>query len=175
MRTPFIIAAVVSAFAATASAAPFTTPYVLSAVHADFLTQLEKVAETPGEIGTAARAAADLLAAHNEAEERVALPLLGLTEEVAEGKAVDDPEATLASLESLQAELPLLVEGQAEAIGALVKLFAAAEAEGEADVSRLAERIIWHELTDAEILYSAATLVGATVQAGMADADVEKN
>ena len=31
------------------------------------------------------------------------------------------------------------------------------------------------ELTDAEILYSAATLVGATVQAGMADADVEKN
>ncbi|MEZ5863839.1 MAG: hypothetical protein R3D25_07095 [Geminicoccaceae bacterium] len=64
---------------------------------------------------------------------------------------MDDPEATLASLESLQAELPLLVEGQAEAIGALVKLFAAAEAEGEADVSRLAERIIWHELTDAEI------------------------
>ena len=58
-----------------------------------------------------------------------------------------------------------------EAIGALVKLFAAAEAEGEADVSRLAERIIWHELTDAEILYSAAALVGATVQAGMAEPD----
>ena len=42
MHTKFIIAAAVSALAASASAAPLGTPYALSAVHADFQAQLAR-------------------------------------------------------------------------------------------------------------------------------------
>ncbi|MEC5291183.1 hypothetical protein VQ045_09280 [Aurantimonas sp. E1-2-R+4] len=162
MHASFIVSAVASVFAATASAAPLEAPYVLSVAHADFLTQIEKVAGTPGQIGGAARTAADRLGPHIEAEERAVAPFLGLIKEVAEGKAVAGSQPTLASL---QAELPLLIDGQVEAIGALAELYAAGEEGGRPDVSRLAERIIWHEMSDAEFLYPTAVLIGSTVEA----------
>ncbi len=168
MRTSFVVSAVAaSVFAATASADPLEIPYLLSAAHADFLTQLEEVAGTPGQIGGAARAAADLLGPHIEAEERAVLPSLGLIEEVTEGKAV---AGSLPTLASLQAELPLLIDGQIEAIGALAELYAAGDAGDRPEVSRLAERIIWHEMSDAEFLYPAAVLVGSTARAAEVDA-----
>ena len=62
IRTARVLAAV-SALAASASAAPHGTPYALGAVHADFQAQLEGIAGTPGEVGAAARVAADLIQA----------------------------------------------------------------------------------------------------------------
>ncbi|MEC5325691.1 hypothetical protein [Aurantimonas sp. A3-2-R12] len=171
MHASFIVSAVASVFAVTASAAPLEAPYVLSVAHADFLTQLEEVAGTPGQIGGAARTAADRLGPHIEAEERVVLPFLGLIKEVAEGKAV---AGSLPTLAGLQAELPLLINGQVEVVGALVDLFAAAEAEGRQEVSRLADQMIWHEMTDIEVLYPAAVLVNSSVQASMIEAEPAK-
>lgn len=167
MHASFTVSAVASVFAATASAAPLETPYLLSAAHADFLTQLEEVAGTPGQVGGAARNAVNLLGTHIEAEERAVLPSLGLIGAVTEGKAV---AGSLPALASLQAELPLLIDGQVEAIGALAELYAAGDAGGWPEVSRLAERIIWHEMSDAEFLYPAAILIGSTARAAEVDA-----
>ncbi|HEY9056840.1 MAG TPA: hypothetical protein VIN77_06785 [Aurantimonas sp.] len=174
MRAPLIVSAAASMLAVAASAAPSEAPYVLSAPHADFLMQLEDAAAAPSQIGAAARAAADLFGQHAEAEEAVILPLLALTEAVAGGKAVADLPRVLTSREGLDAELPLLLDAQIEVVGALVELFAVAKAEVRPEVSRLAEQIIWHEMTDIEVLYPAAVLVNSSVEARLVEAESAK-
>jgi hypothetical protein len=126
MRTFLIASAVTSAVAATASAAPSDTPYVLSAPHADFLMQLEQAAAAPGAV-----------------------------------------QRTLAGAAGWDAELPRLLDDQTEVVTALVELFAAADWEGERELAQRAERMIWHEVGDVEVLYPAAALVGSIAQARM--------
>lgn len=164
MFRPLIVTAVTAAFAATAGAAPSETPNVLTVVHADFLLQLEEVARAPGEIGAAARTAADLMAAHNAAEQTLVLPFLAHSESVAAAQTPMVAPPTLASMERLQTDLPGLIDAQTEVVIAAVDLFAAADTEGRPDIARLAERIIWHEMGDAEVLYPAAILVATTAR-----------
>ncbi|MCR4267055.1 hypothetical protein [Nitratireductor sp. ZSWI3] len=167
MKALFTAAAVVCAIATTASAAPSATPYVLSAAHEDFLMQLEDAAGVPGQIGTAARAAADLLRRHNETEEAVVLPLLGFAETAVSGTMTSWPaRGTM----DLRAELAGILGGQEEVVIALVELFAAAQQQDRSDISRLAERVVWHETGDAEILYPAAILVSSGVERDMDEA-----
>jgi hypothetical protein len=169
MRTKLIVTAVFSVFATAASAGSFEIPYALSAVHQDFLLQLEKTASEPGEVGAAARAAVSVLKPHIELEESVVLPFLGFAEAVAGGNASVTPEIP-ERLERLKAELPLLLEADTNVFGMLVELYAVADSEGRPEIVQLAERMIWHETIDAEILYPAAALVGRTAQASMVEA-----
>ncbi|WP_193177756.1 hypothetical protein [Oricola nitratireducens] len=168
MKASIVVAAVMCAFTATASAAPPATPYILSAAHEDFLMQLEDVAGVPGQIGTAARAAADLVRRHNETEEAVILPFLELAAPAMMGTMTGEPER---GMTRLQAELPQIMDEQTEVVIALVELFATAEEQGRPDISRLAERIVWHETGDAEILYPAAVLVSSGVERHMEEAN----
>jgi hypothetical protein len=129
--------------------------------------QLEQAAAAPGAVGAAARAAADLLGPHNAAEERLVLPLLGLAEAVAARQAPAELQRTLAGAAGWDAELPRLLDDQTEVVTALVELFAAADWEGERELAQRAERMIWHEVGDVEVLYPAAALVGSIAQARM--------
>ena len=163
MQTKFIIAAAVSALAASASAAPHGTPYALGAVHADFQAQLEGVAGTPGEVGEAARAAADLMGRHNAAQERLVLPLLARADAAATGTVLADADLT-GRARQLETDLSQLFEGDMAVLGALAELYAVADEAGQSEISRLAERMIWHETSDVEVLYPAAILVGSAVR-----------
>lgn len=169
MHRTLIASAALSALATAVPAASFDTPAALGAMHEDFLMQLGEAAAGTGGTGAAARTALGLAGAHIEAEERAVLPFLGLAGAVAEGRAGAMPD-TAQRLESLTAELALMPEAQSGVVGALVELFAAADAEGRTDVAQLARRMIWHETADAEVLYPAAAVVGAAVQARIAPA-----
>jgi hypothetical protein len=162
MQTKLIIIAVASALAAPAIAAPYDAPYMLKAVHADFEAQLEEAAAAPGTIGTAARLAADLMAVQNAAQERLVLPLLGWADATAAGKVA--PVADLPSRMNLEAELLHLYDADVDLVTALVELYAAAEEAGQPGIARIAERIIWHQISDVDVLYPAALLV-ASIQA----------
>ena len=159
MQTKLIIIAVASALAAPVSAAPYDAPYALKAVHADFQAQLEKAAAAPGTVGIAGRVAADLMAAQNAAQERMVLPLLGWADATAAGEM-----ATVADLPDrmrLEAELSQLYDGDLDLVTALAELYAAAEEAGQSEVALMAERMIWHETSDFEVLYPAALLVSS--------------
>ncbi len=164
MHAKIIIAAAISMLAASAAAAPYEAPYALTAVHADFQAQLEQAATTPGEIGTAARLAAELMATQNAEQERLVMPLLGHAEVTATGQALTDVDLS-GQAQSLEAELRRVSEGDAELVAALVELYAAAEDAGQAEIARLAERVIWHETSDVEVLYPTALLVRSAAQA----------
>ena len=156
MQTKLIIAAVITALAVPAIAAPNETPYALSAVHADNQGQLERITGRSDEIGAAARAAADLLKPHNAAQERLVLPMLGWAESATTGTVL--PTA-IPDRNSLEAELSQLYDGDVDLVTALVDLYAAAEEAGDLETARLAERMIWHETNDVQLLYPAALLV----------------
>lgn len=155
MHTTSFIAAVASALALPAAAGPSGGSWVLSAVHADFQQQLKLVATAPGAIGEAARTAAGLMAPQNAAQERLVLPLLGWTG-AGEGTTLSGQS------QALEAGMPALFSGDVALVTALVELYAAAEEAGEPAIARVAERMIWHEVSDVEVLYPAAMLVGAT-------------
>ena len=161
MRRNLIIAAALSALAMPAIAAPGETPYALGAVHADFQARLERVAERPDEIGAAARRAAGLMQSHNAAQERLILPLLGRAEAAA-GRL-----ATVGELPEgmrLEVEVAELYESDLGLVTALAELYAAADEAADTETARLAERVIWHEMSDVEVLYPAALLVDATIR-----------
>ncbi len=169
MQTKPIIAAALSALALPAVAAPFETPYALSAVHADFQAQLERAGELPGETGAAARAAAGLMAPHSAAQERLVLPLLGWADATSTGRG--PARADMPGRMQIKAELSQLHDGDVTLVTALVELYAAAEEAGDPDTARLAERIIWHETGDVEVLYPTALLVGSAAHARGAGAE----
>lgn len=162
MRKNLIIAAAVSTFAMPAIAAPLETPYALSAVHADFLEQLERAAERPGEIGDAARAAADLMEPHNARQERLVLPWLGAMEAAMTGRSATRNDAP--DQNSLQADISQLYNDDVDLVTALVELYAAAEDAGDHQIARIAERMIWHEMSDLDVLYPAVVLVESAMK-----------
>ena len=164
MHTNLIVSAVLSALATTALAAPFEAPYSLSAVHADFQSQLEQIAGKSGALGSTARVAADLMGPHNAAQEKLILPILGFADVAAGGQMRTDPQMP-ERLQVLEAELAQIHDSDVDLVIALVDLYATADEAGQPETVRLAERMIWHEVNDVQVLYPAALLVGASLQA----------
>ncbi len=164
MHPKFLMAAALSAFAGAATANTDPAPYAMTATHADMLAQLREVAAMPDATGTAAGRAADLMARHNAAQEQLVLPLLGWADATASRQALTAADLPVRA-GGLEAELSQLHAGDVDLVTALVELYATAEETGQPGVARLAERMIWHETGDVEILYPAALLVGRTAQA----------
>ncbi|GKY89918.1 hypothetical protein [Sinisalibacter aestuarii] len=160
MQKILIVAAALSPLVIPAEAAPYETPYALSAVHADFQAQLEKITTRPGEIGAAARAAAELMALQNAAQERLVLPLLGWVGVVPTSRMVDLPDRM-----RIEAELSQLYDGDVNLVTALVELYAVADENGDAETTRLAETMIWHQTSDIDVLYPSALLVDMAARA----------
>ena len=109
----------------------------------------------------AARAAAGLAAPHNAAQERLILPLLGWADPRAAGSMA--AIAAPADRMRLESEVAQLYDADVDVVTALVELYAAAEAVGDVETARLAERMIWHETSDVEVLYPAALMVGSSM------------
>lgn len=164
MHRKLIVSAALSALVTTATAAPFEAPYSLSAVHADFQSQLEQVAGESGAVGSTARIAADLMGRHNAAQERLILPILGYADVATGGQMPTDPQMP-ERLQLLETELAQINDSDVELVIALVDLYAAANEAAQPEIVRLAERMIWHEVSDVDVLYPAALLVGASLQA----------
>lgn len=171
MRTLLAAAAIAvasSVAGAGTSAAPLQAPYALTAEHAELDAELRAVAAMPGPIGEAARAAADLVTPHVALEERLVLPLLGLAPALVEGAPVAEAEDALARTAALKADLPRIMEAYPQMVSALTDLFAAAEAEGRPEISRLADRMIRHAIGDIEVSYPAAIVIGDRLGARLA-------
>jgi hypothetical protein len=66
----------------------------------------------------------------------------------------------------IEAEMTQLYDGDVNLVATLADLYAVAVEAGDLETARLAERTIWHENGDTEVLYPAALLVIAALQAG---------
>jgi hypothetical protein len=151
-----------------AETAPGTTiPKSIRVEHEAIHGALVEATKASGAVGTAARELANVLHPHFVREEQIALPPLGLLEPLANGKPVPDAilKQVLAMTDSLRAELPRMLEEHKAIRAAVAKLEAAAMAETSEKAHDLARELAAHAVTEEEILYPTAILVGDIIRA----------
>ena len=140
-------------------------PRSMKEEHAELNARLVAATRAPGRVGEAAREVAKVLDPHFAREEQIALPPLGLLRPLAEGRAPAGMAAVLPMTDSLKRELPSMLT-EHMAIGVAVKRLArVAKDAGHAEAERLAHEIQRHALTEEEVTYPAAVLVGELVRA----------
>jgi hypothetical protein len=142
-------------------------PASIRAEHVAIQAALVEATRAPGRVGAAAHALAAVLHPHFEREEQIALPPLGLLAPLAAGAPVAGAvlAEALAMSDSLRAELPRMLEEHTAIRAAVGALRAAARAEGASGQQELADQLALHALTEEEVLYPAAVLIGDLIRA----------
>lgn len=147
------------------NAATIQIPSSIRAEHQEIHASLVEATMVAGPVGIAAKALADVLHPHFVREEQVALPPLALLAPLARGEMPEGAAAVQAMSDTLRAELPGMLEEHKRIRAAVAELGNVARAAGAAKYERLAEQLAQHALTEEEVLYPAAILVGDLIRA----------
>lgn len=143
----------------------FGIPESMRVGHAEIHDALARATKSPGRIGEAARALANVLHPHFVREEEIALPPLGLLAPLARGEATPDMREVLPMTDALRAELPRMLEEHRSIRAATKRLRDVAREEHDDEVVRLAEKLALHARSEEELFYPASVLVGELVRA----------
>lgn len=138
----------------------FPIPESVIEEHTELRAELLHAAQSGGKTGVAAQALTKLMEPHFVKEEELAQPALGLLPELAQGKVTPQMNAVLPVTEELRRSLPEMLSEHKEIHASLVQLEAAAKAEHKPEVERFAQQLMHHALTEEQITYPAALLVG---------------
>jgi hypothetical protein len=179
IKPSILIPTVVASFAAVAVSGPATAqhthgarapisqgalqiPEAMRVEHEEIHAHLEAATKAPGAVGAAARELVEVLAPHFDRENQIALPPLGLLAPLAHGETVPDEvrARALAMTDSLDAELPGMLEEHVRIAAAAKKLEQVARDHGDADAEALARKLQVHARMEEEVNYPAAVLVG---------------
>lgn len=148
----------------------FEIPKPLQAEHEELHARLVKATKEPGAVGEAAREVARQLHPHFVAGEDFALPPLALLSALARGEVTPEMAGVLPMTRRLKAELPKMLAEHKQIVGALEKLRSAAQAAGRAEYEQFADALVLHALTEEQVLYPAAILVGERVERSLKEA-----
>lgn len=148
-------------------------PHSVEAEHSAIQNELLALTLRQSAVGKAARALAALLEPHFEREEQIALPPLTLLQPLATRSAVVKPARMVALADSLQAELPRMLQEHKKIAAAVTQLEKAALAARDDRAIAFAYRLQLHALNEEEIMYPAAILVAEVVR-GRAAATVQQ-
>ncbi len=142
----------------------FPIPAAIRAEHAEIHEQLVAAAKAQGAVGEAARKLAAILDPHFLREEQIALPPLALLGPLSRGEFNPEMRNVLVMTDALRAELPHMLAEHKAIHAATAQMGAAAKAEGNAAVERLAETLKVHAESEEQVFYPAAILVGDLVR-----------
>ena len=149
----------------TSTAATLNIPKSIKQEHDAIHNALIEATQQPGQVGSSAKALAAVLHPHFVREEQIALPPLGVLAPLLAGEMPAETSQLLAMTDSLKAELPAMLEEHKRIRAAVADLRTAARAAGAATYERLADQLALHALTEEEVLYPAAALVGDLIRA----------
>ena len=147
------------------AAAMVPIPSSIRAEHQEIHQVLIEATQVTGPVGVAAKALAEVLHPHFVREEQVALAPLGLLAPLARGEMPEGASSALAMSDTLRTELPAMLEEHKRIRAAVLELRKAATAAKAAKYVRLADQLAQHALTEEEVLYPAAILVGDLIRA----------
>ncbi len=142
----------------------FTPPRSLETDHDALHQQLVPLTKLPGKVGDAARLVADRLHEHFVLEEELAVPPLALLAPIAQGGVTHAMRPILAKTDRLKAELPRMLAEHRSIVEALDGLEKAGKEEHNPSAVEFAAKLRVHALTEEEVLYPAAILVGEYVK-----------
>ena len=147
------------------TAARIQIPSSIKAEHHDIHNSLIEATRVAGPVGVAAKALAAVLHPHFVREEQIALPPLALLAPLARGEMPEGAASVQAMSDTLRAELPTMLEEHKRIRAAVAELGRVARVAGAEKYERLAEQLAQHALTEEEVLYPAAILVGDLLRA----------
>ncbi len=139
-------------------------PESLQAEHQELHEELYAATQEPGKVGETARAVAEVLHAHFEKEEELALPPLGLLPSLAKGEFGPEVRQALVLTEQLKTNLPEMLAEHAAIVAALDRLIEAAEQAGKPRYVHFAEKLKLHALSEEQVTYPAAILIGEYIK-----------
>jgi hypothetical protein len=142
----------------------FIIPASLRQEHEALHDELRRATQAGGQVGEDARELARLMHPHFIKEDQIALPPLGLLAALASGEVSPDMAGVMTLSDRLEAELPAMLGEHKAIVGALQRLEASAAKAGRDDIVGFARRLVQHALTEEEVMYPAAILVGRHVR-----------
>lgn len=151
-----------------ATASRIGIPEAMKLEHAALHEELVQATREAGAVGEAARAVAKVLHPHFVREEEIALPPLGLLEDLAGGVVTPEMAEVLPMTDALEAELPAMLREHRTIASAVENLREVARRSGDRDAEQLAEKILVHARMEEQVTYPASLLVGRTVRAALA-------
>ena len=132
--------------------------------HRELHSELELAMQRKDAIGAAARELAKVLHPHFVREEQIALPPLGALRALVTGHRPGDAESLLAMTDSLERELPAMLEEHKAIAAAVDKLRTAALSARSEQWARFAHQLSLHAQAEEEVYYPAAVLVGQVLR-----------
>ena len=139
---------------------PLGIPNTMMEEHEELHRELKKATRIPGSVGEAARHVAEILHPHFEKENELALPIIGITRELGEGKSSKDFYKAAELFERFRPEYENMLKEHAEIVTALEKLEAAARKAKKSDVLKFAHKLKLHARTEEDLTYPAVLMAG---------------
>jgi len=149
----------------------FEIPQPLQQEHEELHDELRQATQAGGEVGDAAKTLAQLMHPHFVKEDEIALPPLALLSVLAEGEVTPAMAGVLELTDRLQAELPAMLAEHKTIVAALARLQQAAERAGRDDIVEFANKLTLHALTEEQVMYPAALLVGKYMRQQLAQTE----
>ena len=153
----------------------FQIPPSLKAEHERLHSGLARATKAGGRTGETAKAVAKLMHPHFVKEEEYALPPLGLLGALSKGQIEPGMAEALKMTDRLEAELPHMLAEHKDILAALSGLADAARAENNLEHARLAERLMAHALTEEQVSYPTALLIGRYLKAVLPSVRTREN
>lgn len=139
-------------------------PESLKAEHEELHEELVHLTKAGGKTGDAAKAVAKALHPHFVKEEELAMPPLGLLQNIATTGVRPEMAKVVELTDKLKKELPTMLKEHRAIVEALENLVKAAKQENNPHARQFAEKLKQHAKTEEEVLYPAAILVGEYVK-----------
>lgn len=128
--------------------------------HEELHRELAKATKIRGKVGEEAKKVARVLHPHFEKENRLALPVIGVVRELAEGKASQDFPRALELHEKFKSEYERMLQEHVEIVKALEALEKAASASKKKRAAEFARKLRLHAKTEEDLTYPAVLMVG---------------
>jgi hypothetical protein len=146
-------------------------PLPLRQEHEQLHAELRRLTQAEGDVGEAARHLARLMHPHFVKEDEIALPPLGLLQQLAAGRFDPGMASVLRLTDRLRAELPQMLDEHRTIVAALERLEDAARRASRDDVIAFVQALKLHAATEEQVMYPAAILIGEFVRQQLAHSE----
>ncbi|MCZ2267941.1 MAG: DUF6448 family protein [Ignavibacteriales bacterium] len=138
----------------------FKIPESMKIEHEKLHDILAKATKETGEIGAAAKEVAKVLHNHFVKEEEIAIPPLGLLNQIAAGNVTEEMKEVLIMTDQLKSELNQMLEEHKQIVSALEKFEETAKKFNREEYVEFAADLKLHAKNEEEVTYPTAILIG---------------
>jgi hypothetical protein len=146
---------------------PLGIPKAMEEEHEELHQELRKATKVRGKVGEAAKRVAEVLHSHFERENELALPVIGVAKELAEGKTSMDFPQALELADKFKLEYEKMLQEHVEIVKTLDELEKVAKQMKKRDVVEFTRKLKLHAKTEEDLTYPAVLMAGKLLKQGM--------